>query len=71
MEKKHVGKGSVYNSTEERKYNSKVIFFEQQASTLQAAYKLRGDVLAADMFPQASNSCLPTNLLNVMMWWTC
>lgn len=43
-------------------------FFELQASTLQLTYELRGDVLAADMIPQASDSCLPKHLLNVMLW---
>lgn len=45
-------------------------FFELQASAFQATYELRGDVLAADMLPRASDSCLPKRLLNVMIWWT-
>lgn len=45
-------------------------FFELQASTLQATYELRGDVLAADTLPWASDSWLPKHLLNVMIWWS-
>lgn len=41
-----------------------------QASTLQATYELRGDVLAADTILQASDSCLPKRFLNVMIWQT-